>query len=62
MGSQKNSTRPLSKDYYVPIKVEPDDFHDSVLNVSEQIESTSNTSELSQTNDKYSLKKTGEFC
>ena len=59
MGSQKNSTRPLSKDYYVPIKVEPDDFHDSV---SEQIESTSNTSELSQTNDKYSLKKTGEFC
>ena len=43
------------------IKLEPDDFQESIVNISEQTESTSDNSELSQNIDKFSNSKTGKF-
>ena len=44
------------------IKLEPDDFQESIVNISEQTEATSDSSELSQNIDKYCRNKTGKFC
>ena len=44
------------------IKLEPDDFQDSIVNISERIEATSDSSELSQNIDKSCKSKTGKFC
>ena len=44
------------------IKLEPDDFHDSIVNISEQTEATSDISELSQNIEKSRKSKTGKFC
>ena len=44
------------------IKLEPDDFQESIVNISEQTEATSDSSELSQNIDKSCKSKTGKFC
>ena len=44
------------------IKLEPDDFQDSILNISEQTEATSDTSELSKNIDSSCKSKTGKYC
>ena len=43
------------------VKVEPDDFHDSSVKESNQIEATSGSSVLLQNNEKSSENKTGNF-
>ena len=44
------------------IKLEPDDIQESTVNISEQTESTSDSSELSQNIIKSCKRKTGKFC
>ena len=46
------SARSSSNEGIVVIKLEPDDLHDSMVDVSEQIENNSDTSELLQNVDK----------
>ena len=44
------------------IKLEPDDFQDSIVNISEHTEATSDSSELTQNIDKFCKSSTGKFC
>ena len=44
------------------IKLEPDEFQESIVNISEQTEATSDSSELSQNIENSCKSKTGKFC
>ena len=46
----------------IEIKLEPDDFQKSIVNISEQTETTSDISELSQDVYKSCKNKTGQIC
>ena len=59
--SDKISTKSSSAKDIDEIKVEPDDFHDSMVDVSEQVENSYYCSELSQNVHKFGEKVSGSY-
>ena len=62
MDSETLRIEALSSDAITKIKVEPDEIHESSINISEQIDTTSESSKLSQNIDKACELMTGNFC
>ena len=56
------STKPPSVEYQTEIKFEPDHFQGSMVDGSEQIENTTDNSELSQNVDKFGENLSGTYC
>ena len=61
MNSTKVVTEALFHNNVAENKLEPNDYHGSNINISQQTEATSDNSELLQNTDKSSKKTTGEF-
>ena len=56
------NTKSPSVEYLAEIKLETDDFQGSMVDVSEQIENRSDSSELSQHVDKFGENLSGTYC
>ena len=60
--SDEISTKSPSNEDILEIKLEPDDFCNSIVNVSEQIENNSDCTELAQNVDKFGGILSGSYC
>ena len=61
-GSNKINTNSSSNEDGADIKLEPDDIHDSIVDVSEQIENNSVNSQLSQNVNTFGKNLSGNYC